>query len=144
VKNLTAKFSIGFVVLCQWLLSGFLLVAIVPLFVEAIKNQNETKWFDAVMLSPILLVCAIAGYGLIRRTKWGWFLSLLLGLAAASLGISCIWSASRDTQYARMEGGFLFGSGVLILSTSVVGLMALFLPPTRRFIFRRLENEAGV
>ena len=135
MKNLVAKFSLGYVVLCQWLLSAFLLLGLIPWLAEATKNQNKTRAMDAMMLSVPVVLCVVASFGLIQRKRWAWFLSLLIGVGIGAFGCSSIWDASRDTQYARMEGGLLFGMGVMLLIPSVVGLILLNLPQTRKFVF---------
>jgi hypothetical protein len=136
MKDAVAWFSIGYVVLCEWLIGILVIIGLIPLWIEAVRNQNDSKGVDAMILSIFVTVCIASGYGLIRKRRWGWFMSLMLGLAVAVFGSSGIWSAFEDTPYSRMEGGFLFGTGMLFLVPSMVGIILLNLPQTRRFVFR--------
>jgi hypothetical protein len=136
MREVTAKLCVGYVVLCEWLTSALLSFGLISFWKDGFANQNEQKVIDGTMFLMVATIGFVAGWGLIRRYRWAWFLSLPIGFAVAWFGVGAIRQAGGPSPYVKMEGGFLFGTGVLLLSLSIIGLTALLLPSTRKLFFR--------
>ena len=137
VRRWISRVGVAYLVLCELALGGPLGYEAVSYLIRAMGTQNEMHWFDGLGMAVCSFPCLAAGYGLVRRKSWAWYLSLFLGFAVLVLGISFIRSSFSPDPYNRMEGGLIFGTGLYLAVASMVGVVMAVLPPVRRYCLRK-------
>jgi len=130
-----AKFSVGYLVLCEMLLGAWL-----ALYLASRQNDSSSGWMSAGILVLLITICLSTGIGLAFRRRWAWFVSLLLGLTMLGAGTFFLWASTGNDLYSRYEGGFLLGTGAYFVVPSLCGLVLLCLPATRRYVLHRRKR----
>ena len=110
----------------------------VAMVVNAIGTQSWTGWVEAASVPRALLRLAggvLVGWGLLRATKWAWWLGLALALLWLIGGLAPVLVMDRgDMHWLPPSGAQIFLAVSLV---SLVLAILLLLTPSARDYLRR-------
>ena len=141
------RLAIGYAILCEYAGAAVFLLYAAMCVLLAIKGHNS---FRSLIGALICLGIAIALFFTARAAvnfrRWAYWTSLAYGLSIGLFGAAAIRDAYLGVTMpnARGEEGFGFLIGVVLAFGSLIGLVGLALPPTRREVFGKTDSNSAV
>ena len=97
------KPAVLFIAVCEFLM-GLMLAffCIVFLFVSRTDANDGWRTIAGAMICGLgTLLCFLIGYAMLRRRRWGWYASWVVGVITVALGCFLVWAASRPEDDGR-------------------------------------------
>jgi hypothetical protein len=91
------KPAVLFIAVCEFLV-GFVLGLFCILFVVVSRTDANDGWktvAGAVICAMGSLLCVLTGYAMLRRRRWGWYASWVVGVITVAFGCFLVWAAFR-------------------------------------------------
>jgi hypothetical protein len=129
-----ARFATAVVGVIELLLTGLLAFYATDNWLERTARPFlGSKVADSLVFGLATLVMAVVIVNLLKGKKWSWWVSLLGSCVFLCLGLLMLWlTLNPRDAFARSEGGFgVFVTG-LLLFPSLLSVVLLNLPTTRR------------
>ena len=137
------RLVIGYAMICEFAgVAVFVLYAVLG----GLIFMKEHKMLQAIVA---LLICSsiaaalfLAARAMMNCRRWGYWASLAYGLCIAWFAEISLKTSYEGMPNANGEEGWAFLIGIILACGTVVGLVGLVLPSTRREFFGEQSYEA--